>query len=73
MKNPPAVAAALAHVRTFCPDVVKVSFNSYGIWQYTTSNGVCPEFPNEVDVGILEDAMDEVDNTVGFPASFSIQ
>lgn len=70
---PKKVKKALNHVRKHYPGVCLVVFNSDGRWQYMDEVFWAPQFNKEIDVGILEDAQSEVDNTVGFPAVFEIQ
>lgn len=64
----PQVIAALAHVRSFLPDVTQVFYAADQRWSYLTDDGVAPAFKDhDVDVSLLEDAADSLSF---FPAAF---
>lgn len=64
---PPQVRFALAHVREHFPKVSMVVFSSDGRWQYMSRDFDAPVFKKKIDVGILEDAVDSVEE---LPAVF---
>jgi hypothetical protein len=66
---PPKIKMALDHVRSFFPDVTKVSYDSAGRWRYSTDSGFAPKFNDRIDVSILEDAADAVEE---LPCKFEI-
>lgn len=73
---PPAIAAALAHVREHHPDVVSVTFAQEdaqcgGFWTYRTASGEHPTFGPEIDVGLLEEALDAAWEHRTFPATYT--
>lgn len=64
----PEVIAALAHVRTYFPDVTQVFFTCEQKWLYVSDDGEAPLFGGgPVDVSLLEAAVDSLDF---FPAAF---
>ena len=65
----PQVDKALKHVREYYPDVTTVVFNKYATWQYFTDEFKAPTFGNEIDVRILNEAVDSLDE---LPAVFQI-
>lgn len=59
-RPPVAVRQALEHVRSFLPDVDRVTFTPEGSWEYS-ENGDAPEgWPDEIDQPILQAAYDAV-------------
>lgn len=63
MTNPLAVDAALRHVRQYHPEVDRVTFayrdeDCGGFWIYQGAKGEKPSFVPEVNVSLLEDAID---------------
>lgn len=72
MNIPPKVKTALDHVRKAHPEVSLVVFKCDGRWLYMDDDFNAPCFKENIDTGILEDAANEVDNTIGFPAVFEI-
>lgn len=63
------VEKALKHVKEYYPDVTTVVFNKEGMWQYFTDEFEAPKFGDEIDVNILEKAVDSLEE---FPAVFQI-
>ena len=63
------VRESLDHVREFHPKVTHVVFNREGQWIYCDDNFHTPQFCDDIDVGILEDAVDSVEV---FPSVFCI-
>ena len=59
---PIKVKIALEHVRKFHPNVDRVVFWGEGRWLYCDNNLNPIPFDSRINVGILEDAMDEADN-----------
>lgn len=67
-KPPTQVRVALEHVRSFLPDVDRVTFTPEGSWEYS-QNGDAPEFwPEGISHEILRDAW----NAVKRPAVFFV-
>lgn len=56
------IVIALKYVQTFCPEVVGVAFDLHGRWFYFEDMFEAPDFPDEIDVEILENASDEASN-----------
>ena len=70
MKIPPKVLKALQHVRSFYPDVRIVVYNTDYRWQFMTNDFDAPNFEYvNVDIGILEDAADDL---ITVPAVFQL-
>lgn len=69
MPAPAEVITALKHVREFHPTVIKVSYNRQGLWKFMDKDNNCPVFGEEIDQGILEDAVD----SINFPCTFEIE
>jgi hypothetical protein len=56
-----AVISALEAVRKVLPEVVEVSYDVHGQWEYRDAQGNAPAFMSgSIDVGLLEDAADTV-------------
>ena len=72
MKATGKVLAALLHVRQFHPKVIAVVYLPDTRWRFVDEDGEAPTFGDNIDVGILEDAQNEVDNTLGFPQAFTL-
>lgn len=73
---PPEVCEAFVHLRQKYPacDINLVVFTSEGRWCYMSKDSFqAVKFGNDVDVSILEKALDVVDNGVGFPAVFEFE
>ncbi|WOF44309.1 hypothetical protein KNJ79_05100 [Sphingopyxis indica] len=74
---PASIAIALRHVREHHPDVVGVTFAQEdpqhgGFWQYQTLDGRVPAFGPEIDVSLLEDALDAAWEDRTFPATYTV-
>jgi hypothetical protein len=69
---PPLVYKALQHVRSHYPNVCRVDYDTDGRWEFSDGKGDAPEFSEKIDIGLLEDAADEVYNTGSFPARFEL-
>lgn len=70
---PSKVRLALDHVRHYHETIDTVIYFNDGQWLFMSSGTrEIPEFVDEIDVSILEEAADEVDDTVGFPAIFQM-
>lgn len=67
---PAAVAAALAHVRQFHPEVTQVFFGTDHRWLYCSEAFEAPTFGTGIDVSILEAAADAVTLV---PAAFTLE
>jgi hypothetical protein len=65
----PQVLKAINHVKVFYPKICLVVFNTQGLWQYMDENFESSTFGDEVDVSILEEAVDSLDT---LPAVFEI-
>lgn len=63
------IKKALDHVREHYPNVTMVIFNKYGQWNYCDDNFESPEFGDEINQSILEDASDSVET---LPNVFSL-
>ena len=70
MDIPIEVSKALKHVKTFFPEVTIVVFNKFGQWTYMTDDFDQPNFGDDIDLGILEDASDSV---INLPAVFYLK
>jgi len=67
------IAKALNHVREHYPNVTQVEFRSEGdhdIWEYSDGEGEAPTFGPEIDVGVLEDAIDAAYSGARWPAIY---
>ncbi|MFP3637841.1 hypothetical protein [Paraburkholderia sp. SIMBA_054] len=64
-----AVKIAFDHVKRLYPQVTRVAFDADQRWTYDNSAGDAPEFNGDVDVGLLEDA---VDSLTTFPVTFTM-
>lgn len=77
-KIPSAIADALRHVRAFHPDVVRVVYfqedcEHGGAWRFETSGGNVPAFGPEININLLETALDVAWQDQPFPATYSIE
>lgn len=60
MTMPPEVRKALAHVREHFPEVVQVFYGVDHRWLFCDEAFEAPNFGDQLDIGILEDAADAV-------------
>lgn len=77
MTIPSKIAAALAHVHALLPEIVRVTYDAdddspAGFWKYETIQGEVLAFPASVDVGLLEDALDEAWEAAPWPVTYSL-
>lgn len=77
MNAPAEIIKALAHVREHHPDVVQVTFDREddlcgGFWTYATADGRTAVFGPEIDVHLLEQALDAAWEDHPFPAVYSL-
>lgn len=70
--TPPAILAALEHVRSFAPEVTTVTFLAGQVWLYTSDDGHTPAFPQGMDTALLEDALDAAYEDRGLPSVYRI-
>jgi hypothetical protein len=54
------IAKAFDHVREHFPNVAIVVYNREGLWQYMDENFKSFNFNDDIDVSILEDAVDSL-------------
>lgn len=73
---PEAVKAAFVEVWRYCPEVCHVRFYDDGDgfqgWEFSDPQENRPEFPDELDTAILDEALDWVAEHGGFPQSFEL-
>ncbi len=67
MKAPAHVQRAFDHVKSIFPEVVMVMYTPTMKWMYIDEDGEAPAFNDQVDVSLLEDAVDSLDT---FPCIF---
>jgi hypothetical protein len=75
--TPKEIQTALQHVKIHHPKITKVTFAQEddehgGFWQYADANGETPTFGPEIDVSILEEALDVAWDDRTFPATYEI-
>ncbi len=66
----PEVQAAINHVKQFHPTLAIVAFSIEGIWQYFDKEFNSFDFKDNIDVSILEAAVDSIHER---PAIFQIE
>ena len=66
MEKTPEVLKALRYVKRQHPTLHKVRFNEEAQWLYTDKNDKPFEFKDNIDVGILQDAVDSLDTMDNF-------
>lgn len=76
-QTPAKVVAALTHVCLHHLNVTSVIFAQEnpecgGFWEYVTADGEAPTFGPEIDVSLLEDALDAAWEDRTFPATYHI-
>lgn len=69
---PPEVRKAFDHIRKSHPTVVTVCYDSEAQWLYYDHRGKNPTFGEEIEVQVLQDAIDSIDNAGLLPAYISI-
>lgn len=69
---PPAVTAALNHVRRFHPEVTTVVFLGGQVWLYMSDYGDIPMFQSGIEDDILNEALDAAYETDGLPCIYRI-
>lgn len=75
MKFNEKVQAALRHIHSFFPEVTQVFYGEDGRWFFCDTEFNAPDFDGlsgKIDVSMLEDAVNAVDNSVGFPAAYRL-
>lgn len=60
MNVSPKVVAAFNHVKQFHPEVVRVAFSIEGHWVFTGIYGNAPEFHPNLNINIVQDAVDDL-------------
>jgi hypothetical protein len=63
------VYAALLHVNNHHSEVTQVFYSTDGRWLYCDDDYAAPTFGNDIDISLLEDA---VDSLAMLPAAFSL-
>ncbi len=63
------IKEALLHVQKYYPYVVQVFYGIDQRWLYCGEGFESPIFGDEIDINLLEEAVDEVET---FPSAFSI-
>lgn len=69
------VLRAFNHVRSKLPTIARAVFSYQGRWYWTDEDGGEPrgcDWTTEIDIGILEDAVDSIDNLGCLPAVFEV-
>lgn len=64
------VLKALQHVAEIHPSVTQVFYDEYLRWCYCDDNFIPVQFTGEEDIGLLEDAADQVMN---YPCMFRLE
>lgn len=64
------VQQALQHVNKHHPEVTLVFYGTDMRWFYCDEAFEAPDFGDEIDIGLLEDAVDSVE---AFPAAFALE
>ena len=67
------VETALNHVRSVFPEVTTVLYTRNHQWLYMDDDGETPAFTKAIDVGLLESALNSLDDSVAFPVAFSVK
>ena len=78
MQTPEQIVKALQHVRKHHPDVVRVVFDKEnaecgGFWRYENEAGGALVFGPEIDVYLLEQALDAAWEDRPFPATYALR
>lgn len=66
MKVTQEIKTAFKYVKQFYPEITIVVFNKEGRWQYMDEDFGSPTFNKDVDVSILEEAIDSYMGTLPF-------